>query len=410
MKQVSKQISGLANELAHGAALKGLALLARALFLIYVAPRLVVGELAHYVFLSSVAAIASRALLFGLEEQLPLVIAGSKARATKFLGFSQSLLSLQIVLVAGALVTGSDIVAAALLASCYVTTSYLAGGLRTVRVEGAERLRDLHWVVFVALALLPVAWSAQQLLLLICASLMSVQLTEVRLNRLQGMVSSVRFSAIVVELAGTIKGSWRKLLAGITILALVRGIILWPKSLTIDVMLDDIAYALMLGEAFWQTAMVIVYRRYATYCNLGSSASADIQRDCRRVIFGILGYTALAALAVYAIGLAGVVIGEFSEWVTAATMVCFFGGMASYILIRYAIWVVKDFDWLLLALELFLLALQVVTVLMLPVSVWPLAFAVQIWFLAALVLAREYLTKQFRAHFSAPIDHKGRNL
>ena len=377
----------LGKEVSHGAFLKGAALCGRALFLLLVAPRLQVGELAEYVFLASVAGLAGRALGLGMEQQLPLEIAGSASRAGAFARFAEVLLWVEIAIAALFVVSGSDWILVALLAICYVTTSLLAGTLRTIRIEGSERLRDLHWVIFALLAIIPAPWTATEMLALMCASLMSVQFLEARLNRVEGIVAFATVEQIASKLKAQVRRSWKKLFAGVALLAVIRGIILWPKGLGLGVSLDALAYALLLGEAFWQTAMILVYRRYARYCVQGRKAYKAILRDARNISFALMGYTVFAAGFLILASRMDVAISGFDDWLLVAQMVVFFGGIACYMLLRYVVWVFHDFDWKLVFLEATIFLSQGVAVLLLPVALWPAA-AIVVLGIAVLIASR----------------------
>ncbi|MBT77585.1 MAG: hypothetical protein CL798_05295, partial [Chromatiales bacterium] len=57
---------------------------ARLLFLLFVLPFLPSGELARYLFITSVAVLCGRVLLLGLDGELPLVVRGEIGRARAF--------------------------------------------------------------------------------------------------------------------------------------------------------------------------------------------------------------------------------------------------------------------------------------------------------------------------------------
>ena len=385
---VSRTRGYLANvyrDVRHGAQLKFLAIASRGVFLLFVALRLQPGELAEYVFLSSIAVLGARVLSLGLDEQLPLLIAGRLEAAAEFAPVVSGLLVIQFVLAALFVLTGSVFVAVPLLMTCYLTTSLKAGILRTVRIAGSERLRDLHWVMFVGILLFPMPWTAVQMLGLLAASLMAVQLLEVVLNRVQGIAQGPPLREALAHVADQAALSWRKLLAGAAILVLVRAIILWPKTLHMEVALDTIAYALLLGEAFWQTAMILVYRRYAKYCATPDSPRA-IFSDAAKSVAVIIAYGGVAASVALGLGFVGFSLAGFSSWNDVALMIVFFACLASYILVRYVVWVARDFDWRLSLLEIVLFLTQGAIVVYTSPSLWPGLFALAISVFLVLVM------------------------
>lgn len=382
MQQATGFLRQVVNEASHGALLKGLALVSRALFLVFVAPRLLGGELATYVLLSSIAVLAGRALSLGLEEQLPIRIAGNRPAAGTFSKFAEYLVALELLLALTFIVSGSQLVVTALLTACYVTTSFMAGLLRTVRIEGSERLRDMHWIIFGLLALTPVPWTATQMLALMCASLMGVQGFEIWCNRRSALRSSPPFSQVIADVFGQSLLSWRKLFAGVALLAIVRGIILWPNMLVIGADLDQIAYALLLGEAFWQTTMVVVHRRYALYCVKGATDSQWMIRDVAGIILTIYAYAATVAVGLMLVStLSDFSLSGFDDWNQVSFMVIFFASLSNYILLRYVVWVIRDFDWRFFAFELGFFLAQGIIVAIMPLALWQRSFALASIFL-----------------------------
>jgi hypothetical protein len=390
--QGRRYLGSVYEEVRHGARLKVLAIGSRGIFLLFVASRLAPGELTDYVFLSSIAILGARLLCFGLEEQLPLVISGNPQKAARLNPAINLLLVMEIALSLALSTRPTDVVlATALLMICYTTTSLMVGILRTVRIVGAERLRDLHWIVFVTILLAPFAWTAVDMLALLSASLITVQLLEVVLNRHKELRAEASLRDAAVRLLTYAKISWRKVLAAASILAIVRGIILWPKALGFDIELDNVAYALLLGEAFMQTAMILVYRRHAAYCSDRSNPTAMFRNGVITAV-AITGYSLLAASTALLLSFLGVSLAGFSAWGEVALMIIFFGSLASYVLFRYIVWVIRDFDWALAGLEMLWFASQGVIILYLPASSWtPTLAAISLLFVlaaASLVRAR----------------------
>lgn len=383
-----RHLVSVISDARHGALLKFLAVSSRALFLLFVATRLAPGELTQYVFITSVAVIAARILGVGLEEHFPLLVAGNKTTLQGFLPIVNVLVLIQALLAACILLFGLTLLTPVLLTTCYITTSFLAGLIRTVRVTGSERLRDLHWFAFGLLALLPVSWTANNLVLLMCACLMMVHWIEIHLNHGSGISHAWVWSQInnvFTSLAEPIKQSWRKLVAGAMLLLMVRGIILWPKALGFEGILDDIAYALLLGEAFWQTAMIVVYRRFAFYCAF-EGAFKRILKDAVINVAVLCGYAGLACSVAVALAMMNVEIAGFSNWPAVAWMIIFFGALSGYLLIRYLIWVHRDFDWRLTGFEITLVAAQGVIVTMLAQGYWPMGLAISALILLSVAL------------------------
>ena len=199
-------------------------------------------------------------------------------------------------------------------------------------------------------------------------ALLAVQALEVLLSRVQGIIAAARQLPDSSAFFGLVGLSWKKLVAAAAVLAMVRALVLWPEWLRMQVDLDSIAYALLIGEAFWQTLMVLVHRRYAAYCQWSPDEQASgIRRDLVRVVPAVLVYGLVAAAGAAVLGQLGLSIAGFSDWLLVAQMIGFFAAISLYLLLRYAIWVIKDFDWRLTLVEIGLILAQAAVVVLLPV-------------------------------------------
>ena len=359
----------LLRDVKHGLTLKFLALLSRAAFLFIVTPRLLSGELSRYVFLATLAVLAGRVLSVGMEEQLPLRVAGSTEKAREFAPLIVATAIIEVALAILFWFTRDEVIVAALLAVCYVTTSLFAGLVRSVNLEASERLRDLHWVVFAALCLLPVVWSAENLLALMAVSLMAIHILELRISGIDFSIDGVNWRTLFAISIEQLRRAWKKLLSSATLLLMVRAIILWPNALRLSENLDDIAYALLIGEAFWQTSMVLVYRRYARYCVSQETPMAK-KRDARAAVLVLIVYALVVAGSIQMLGWLNIEIGRFSDWTAVAAFVVFFGLISSYLLLRYLTWALVDFDWRLPGFEFLFVASQGLIVYSLPSELW----------------------------------------
>lgn len=368
------QTLSMVRDVRHGLALKFLALLSRAAFLFIVTPRLLSGELSRYVFLATIAVLAGRVMSVGMEEQLPLRVAGDMKNAREFAPLIVITAVIEVALAMLFWFTGDDVIVAVLLAVCYVTTSLFAGLVRSVNLEASERLRDLHWAVFAALCILPAVWSAEDLLALMAVSLMAIHILELRISGIDFSVEGVNWRALVAVSVEQLGRAWKKLLSSASLLLMVRAIILWPNALRLSDNLDDIAYALLIGEAFWQTSMVLVYRRYARYCVSQESVLAK-KRDARAAVLVLVLYALTIAAAIQLLGWFDVEIGRFSDWNAVSVFVIFFGLISSYLLIRYLTWALVDFDWRLPGFEFLFIASQGLIVFLLPSETWVFAIA-----------------------------------
>jgi len=332
-----------------------MALVSRGIFLFIVVPHLVAGELTDYVFMTTIALLSARFLTMGMEEQLPLAIAGRRNVAEFFSPLVSLMIVIEIFVGLVFVLSSGVVLSAALLASSYVTTSLFAGLLRSVNVSAAERLRDLHWIIFSSVCLLPFSWDAGQLMGLLSISLMCIHLLELRICKISIKLNLFNWGEVWAQCRKQIRSAWKKLIGSYTVVAIVRGIVLWATVLGHGFDLDNIAYALLLGEAFLQTAMVLVYRRYASYCGTLSENYPQMKKNALYAILILMAYASIAASFAYVLEFLGVIIGRFADWKDVALIFSFFGMVSCYLLLRYLTWVVKDFDWVLVCLEIFLI-------------------------------------------------------
>ncbi len=369
-------ILGLLGEASHGVVLKVLGFAGRAIFLFIVAPGLVSGQLTQYVFLMTVAGLFGRFACFGLEEHLPLRIQGDTDRAATYFRLVDYLVIVEIILATIYVVTGRNVFATtALLAACYVVTPILGATLKTIRVAGSERLRDLHWVLFGLITLTPFQWNATDLLGALCASMLAVQFLEFRINALLGARPLVFAADVIREMRRELVLSWPKIIASLNIVAIVRGLILWPKILRKGPVLDEIAFVLLLGEAVWQAIMVIVHRKYARYSVYAIDKFDMILTDVISTLPVILVTTAFLSVMSLAGTLLEVQIGAVQSWPMVAISIAFFGQLAAYMLIRYAVWATRQFDWRMTVSEVLFFGTEGVIVMTTPIEYWVIGLA-----------------------------------
>ena len=378
------------RQVLHGGALKLIALASRGLFLLLVAPHLLSGELGTYVFFSTVAILSARVLSLGLEEQLPLRIGGNHRDATFFSPITTVGFVVEAVLLLVWVAFPNKVVGAILLSVCMTVTSVFGGVLRSVHVAGSERLRDMHWPIFTGICLLPLLWKAEMLLAAMAGSMMIVQALELLFGPGKVTFISAQWKLLARELRYQVGKAWKKLLASSAILLQMRAVVLWPAILGLTADADTVAYGLLLGEAFCQTAMVLVYRRYSYYCRTVVS-EADFKADATRNVLVLLGYAGIAALGVVLLRPLGIVVGSFSNWPTVSGFIIFFGCLAAYLLVRYLTWVMRDFDWRLVALEGCFVLAQGIVVLLVPGDFW--VYGIALVAMLMLFAAWSYVTR-----------------
>lgn len=372
--------------------LKILGIAGRGVFLFLVAPELLDGELAHYVFLMTIASLIGRVFCFGLDEHLPMTVRGDKEVAAPYFRLVEYLVVVEVLLAMIVVIIGvNDFTVTALLAICYVATPILGATLKTIRVTGSERLRDLHWVFFGCLIIAPLPWQGTELLATMCVSMMAVQLLELTLSKSFRMRRSSSFISVRADLRKQMSESWPKILAMANIVAIVRAVILWPRLFRLNVPLDELAYFLLLGEAFWQIAMVIVHRKYAGYCVLASNSVNEVRSDMNRTMLVLFGFVVLVSGTSITAGFFDIRIDAIPDWRILALFIAFFGLLTSYMLVRYAIWSLKAYDWRLTFWEVTFFVVQGLICLLRSPDTWILSITIVALF--ATIIAWAYGNK-----------------
>ena len=195
------------------------------------------------------------------------------------------------------------------------------------------------------MALLPMQWQAEHLLILMWASLLVAQVIAAKKGALR--IGYRRLSDGARQLWPAIRAGRFKLASNLAMLGSMRALILWPTLFKKTDGLDAIAFALSLGEAVWQLGMVLVNRRYARYCR----QAGDRERNKRDSI--LVSWILLAVFAVLSL-----VIMLATPWLPdviedgrlVGMFIVFFGMMAGQNLLRYYVWSTGIFGWILFSL------------------------------------------------------------
>jgi hypothetical protein len=278
---------------AHGVAWKVLALLAKAIFLLVVAPGLPTGEFSEYVFLSTVGLLAARFLSFGISDQLVIEVRGSRSEAGRYAPLFLGLLSAGILAAAGAAVAPGPWVAASL-AIVLAAGAVLEGLLRSCTPDYYERLTNLAPILFLAACLTVQPTTAYALVGLFTAATILAQLASAAGSGVGLRSIGATGAPDLLSLVNLARRGVGKMVAELTLLANLRAVLLWPKLLSGALASDSIAFAVSIAEAVSTVPMVIVNRNYARFASapgpspppLGSAAGSA-------VLMAVLGVAAL---------------------------------------------------------------------------------------------------------------------
>jgi len=366
---IKNQLRFLAAETGHGLALKLTAFAARAALLVAVLPNLVDGELAQYMFLTTVALLGSRVLLLGLDLELPLAIRGDTKKARDLspgllLGWLLTLCAIVLFTIQ------QDVVTATLILTFSLTSNqFLGGTIRTLSPQSFERLTNIPILIFTAAAIFFKADIAITLLLLRSATIIVVQVFVALRLQVLGLPTRERITYLCAELKSGLRAGWRKLLSSLTLRAALRGFILWPKAIQSAALSDGIAFAVAAGDAIYQLGMVFANRRYAALAKQSDVQASDVKATLQN------GFLLTALLVV--VGITGIYCAQWVNLLPAITPVAvlvqavfFYAVLCLFTLTQFVTWTLRAHDWVAILAQLTLLLVQGIVCWILPIGMW----------------------------------------
>ncbi len=373
--RLADQLRSVLSETGHGLTLKLAAFGARALLLVAVLPNLLAGELAEYMFFTTIALLASRVLLLGIDLELPLAIRGERDKARDF--SPGILLTWLCTVLAGALFLYRPDVASATLVLTFSLASnlFLGGTVRTMSPQSFERLINIPMLIFTAAAILLGADTAVVLLIARALAGLLVQIIVAIHQRVLCPPTRKHFALLATELKISLKSGWRKLLSNLSLRSALRGFILWPKALQSVALSDSIAFAVAVGDVVYQLGMVFANRRYAVLARQTEVNSGDIKSTVEA------GF--LLSIVIIAAGIGSVYLADYSGLlpvIASASIlsqsVIFYSILCLFSLMQFMSWTLKAHDWVAICSQLGLLVLQGIICWLLPIEVWFSAAAI----------------------------------
>lgn len=350
---------------------------ARLLFLLFVLPFLPSGELARYLFITSIAVLCGRILLLGLDSELPLVVRGEVCRARSFfpvimIGWSSLIL---IALVGAGYKNGNWFLYASLLGLASAIGLYLGGVIRTISPAGFEKLQNLPWIIFGIATLSGRYSTAENLTVLRVVCLVAAQVLIVLMLRVYGKFSVSGMLRLFMQLQRSIGKGWSKLISNLTLIGIMRGFILWPAILPVAPVMDDMAFAVACGEALWQLGMVFAHRRYVHY-SLDPGLSS--LQGSGAVSSSVVMVIAFICVTLATIGLANV-FSVFpkaqSSWLVSQAAI-FYPMLCGYCVLRFLLWSIRRYEWLIISIQVGIIILQGIFIFFMDPIYWMSASAI----------------------------------
>jgi O-antigen/teichoic acid export membrane protein len=126
--KLNASVLQLVQDSLHGWGVKSVALVARVIFLVLIVPGMPEGELGLYVYISSTALILSLILSMGMVEELPRLISGDHATATRYFRWFY-LLSFAVATAIGVFSLFPSVPSGIALATVTLVTNSYWGGL-----------------------------------------------------------------------------------------------------------------------------------------------------------------------------------------------------------------------------------------------------------------------------------------
>ena len=373
---LGKALKQLARDSIHGGALKTLALISRLAFFALIIPALPSGELGTYVYINSVALIASVVLIFGLNDELPRLIRGDPHRARAYLPMNRWLILLALLIVAAMLVAPSVWLGTILFSTTLVAGRFFSGIVRSVDPATHERVQNLPWILFIIVAVGLGLDSAFELILARCALILLLVVYGAWLMRTRAVNGTTTAIATLPALA---KRAWEhgvwKLLTNVCLLGLMRGPVLLPVWLGLGTDLDTIAFCVAVGEVIVQFALIPINRAYAAWCR---EIPTQLHDWNQAILFSVLLSAATALVAIVAAQAAytlGLMPGQAPEVVAFWPAIVFYALMSGSYSVVYLAWargILRNYMVLLYA---GMFASTTAVVVLMPVEFWFLAFS-----------------------------------
>jgi len=332
--------------------------LAKALFVLYFARFLAVGEFAKYFYYFSLAVVFSRILGVGADDELPYKVKGSPQSASVFVG-----VGLLYVLVVFALVplvfflkADARLIVYSLMVSFLLAgSSFSVGALRSIDNIFQEIRSNVPWILVCMLLLVAPAPTADQVVAYVVVSYLLVQLGEGRLALGKCVGKPQLELGAFFSYLKSIKSWLPKSVSTAAMAASLRSFPLW-LGLASQVEADKIAYAFAIGEVSYQLSM--------TYVNLvHSSAGRNKGHGSVKRIFVVVSVfialsvvlSAFASLFLQAWGAENVRSINFSTIFAAALYAC---SIAVFSFVRVLVWSVRSIrsDWQLVVVQVLLFA------------------------------------------------------
>ncbi|MEC9375728.1 MAG: hypothetical protein VYA80_05075 [Pseudomonadota bacterium] len=367
--RIFDQLRELFSETRDGLKLKLASFLARALLLVAVLPNMLPGELANYMFAATVGLIGGRAILLGVDLELPLSISGLIEKARKFsLGI---LLCWLLILIAFIVfLIRKDINSAILLLVLTIASNqFLAGTVRTLSPSSFERLINIPMLIFAGAALILQSKTATELLILRALAGCVVQLIVAFQQQILAAPSTNNFKILISEIIKSLQSSWSKLLGSLSLRGALRGFILWPRSFESSNLSDTIAFAVAIGDAIYQLGMVFANRRYSIMAKQPNIKIEDLISNLQtglalNLIMVILGITSVYALD------QGSLLPNYSNISVINQSILFYSIMCLFSLMQFVSWVSYINNWVTIFPQLFLLIAIGIICALSPLKIW----------------------------------------
>jgi hypothetical protein len=247
--------------------LKLVALAARVLFFLLVIPKLQPGVLADYVFANSVSILGATLLVLGLDEELPRVIGGNKAKASAYMRWFYVLSAAGLVGISILLAfPGKNL---AILAMLLTVTAgrILTGIIRSINPRVNEHIQNLPWAIFIAAVVVFDLSRSVEIIAAMTLSMALFQYWGVILVLKEGYKSiEVAPVPLLALVRHGLSHGLSRLASNFCLLGLVRGPILWPVWFRLTENLDSIAFAIAIGEVVAQFGRIPANHAYARWC------------------------------------------------------------------------------------------------------------------------------------------------
>jgi len=241
----------------------------------------------------------------------------------------------------------------------------LGGLIHSLSPAKFERLLYLPWLLFGVFAITQLFTDAGELVLLRSLTLLAAQIVILWQCGLIVSPRLIGFPALFRTIKRAFRNSWSKLASNVSMIAILRGFIIWPGLFFSLEDLDKIAFAVACGEALWQLGMVFGNREYARYA-VEAVVPSEVVKTIAVLAGMLCGFAWLAIWTATEIGIFPA--SQSPNLLVVAAL--FYAVLCGYSSLRFLLWSQRRFETGIFYLQTLIISGQVALVVLVDPPLW----------------------------------------